>query len=72
MIDKTEPDDTFVTFLARVKENETTVAELVYWYWELLEEYQDLDKALEKAKREKCICPPKRNYSKITRKMKLI
>ena len=47
MTNKTEPDDTFDTFLVRIKENKTTVAEMAYWYWNLLEEYEGLDKALE-------------------------
>ena len=59
---KKKPKDTFDDFLARVKEDETTVAELTYWYWELLEEYEHLDKALEiqeskvETLKNKCAC----------------
>ena len=41
MKNKIRPDETFDTFLAEIRENETTVAELAYWFWELLEEYEN-------------------------------
>jgi len=62
MKNKIRPDETFDTFLAEIRENETTVAELAYWFWELLEEYEGLDKALELQEKrnesleKKCAC----------------
>ena len=72
MIKKTKTDDTFDTFLAGMQESETTFAEIAHWYWELLEEYEGMDKALEiqekrnDALENKCACL--RN-SQITKKM---
>jgi hypothetical protein len=74
MTNRTKTDDTFDSFLARTKENKTTVAEMAYWYWELLESHQQNKKILEEQERsinsleKSCACL---KNSRITQKIKV-